>query len=974
MKKNVEIREVDEEGEDYANDNILDDLISDRYQQASETRYIQNAKPGSQTEIGNEEVLNNFSSKASKQVVIEPRSSSEYSFSSESEASSEDEFEREDDEDYATVLFHKQSFGYSVETGIKEIEKEHKKAIEEIKSMKAPGQFETYTDYKIGEERPIKTHRYRMVKPNLQQALINKFGDISAFSIANGGKLLAVAFASKKFIFGFFPEGRDIFEFKEFKIDISSPISSISFDEQICYMIVGHQNGNLMIYKYNPIEIKLGLLSKNKAASNTEIYQCIALGDRAEAIVFVDSECRIMYSLRKNVKDNDKMYDFELVDILKRDTFPRIDVFHANKHDYLAFTAGDTLYLYTYNKLKRENLKKHVEIEFKEPLLKSSVPMFGLLKKEDRGLFYYLAVTKSKGIIFYRLSVEKKTLKARLSVWREISFSTTIISASKFEYNIFGILDNEGSFYYYLLAAHAEANEEEDTENKIHHHMLMPRTQGADLSNVCESEDSILEIMDDEIARLTESSKKTKPIIMLNSPFLIKKHEGFNIDVLIPWEDRLNRVSIKTKFVFNSTSQILILSTEGYCKFEMIDWKDYLTLCLENKEYVICIKTLYSILDRQETELRGIPNNLQELIEETQTLIEVIFSKMIPKMLSLTPETQNYLIKYGMNLLLKTGMQEYLVFEYKDIMESFGFKKQFLSEMRCLFESQRLPLLEKEIVNDIYSEIQESKEERQKFLMMLHERGYGFEILINNCISKKDYDLLMLFSSRFDPELSLVSLQVLQSEVTQQRVHGNDKVATEYLQMQFWYVNSLLQAKRYDSQCLMDHVWQMLSWIFDSNSIKACIKTDITTYLKSLFFLFKEDLVEILKEVVERWEDKPLFKLKHPAEVGILREESSEYLKFLFNTIFHTIEPSDALKFDLFLVSLVIEQLEGIILTEDHLQYIVKRLVNSVQGEIEEYTSEFNLDFVCLKLFALFLIRPDIFKDTEIKETIEFGE
>ena len=107
--------------------------------------------------------------------------------------------------------------------------------------------------------------------------------------------------------------------------------------------------------------------------------------------------------------------------------------------------------------------------------------------------------------------------------------------------------------------------------------------------------------------------------------------------------------------------------------------------------------------------------------------------------------------------------------------------------------------------------------------------------------------------------------------------------------------------------------------------------------------------------------------------LSILTKDTNEYVKFIFTIIFEKIQPKDEIILDLLLVSSEINPIYGIKVAKDHLLQIIKKLVANIE-KVGSYHTEYSMDYIALKLFNLFLKKPEFFKNEEIINLLEHSK
>lgn len=140
-----------------------------------------------------------------------------------------------------------------------------------------------------------------------------------------------------------------------------------------------------------------------------------------------------------------------------------------------------------------------------------------------------------------------------------------------------------------------------------------------------------------------------KVIKCVNSSDL--KEENFLL-----WEAKYLNMRSKVPFIFGSSYKITLFTSEGFSVFSIMDWLEFLDFSLQKNEFILCIKVLYQITDGNKPPLRNIPRTKKLISEQVQPLIEVLFSKMIPKVDKTKPNEVSYFTKSSMNLLVRAGL------------------------------------------------------------------------------------------------------------------------------------------------------------------------------------------------------------------------------------------------------------------------------------------------------------------------------
>ena len=388
------------------------------------------SRNGSERKGSTRPSIHDSSKRFSKRDVpaVEVRySSEEYSFSSDADLEGEEEGDELDSQVPRLSLVGKEEELY--EPAIKGIKRTFNTEIEcfgedILSHMEAEGIKQRKTIQTLREQEPtdsqnttlnnltiteyeetISQTRFKMVKKDLYNLLQKKFGPLSAFKVAHSAKILSVAFHTKQFILGSFLDEDDTFEFKEFKIDNKDVVCCIEYIEDEKLLLTGYMNGDINVYKYeiDKLKLKLGLIVNE--ATNCEILEIGSLGNPLDCMFVIDAECRLLASNR-NPKSKEGQYDFNLIELLHRERIPKTSIFRGANHHYLAVTAGDFVYLYTYPINKKGNagvLEKKFEFSMSgQENLIETVPIFGNFVIDHENVFY-LAVTAETSLHVYHL-------------------------------------------------------------------------------------------------------------------------------------------------------------------------------------------------------------------------------------------------------------------------------------------------------------------------------------------------------------------------------------------------------------------------------------------------------------------------------------------------------------------------------------------------------------------------------------------
>jgi len=908
-----------------------------------------------------------FEAAMKKNEVVQERSSSDYSFSSDEENPS---LSINNSNLIKGSARGENPYACKISERLEEISEEHSAKIQALKTgLRKIEQSNFVSKYPTpSEEARMKPFRFKEIKNDLFNLLKVRFGNIACIGLANSGNLLGVSFTSKKFILGYFPEGKGLFEFKEFKIDNMDVPSCLIFEEHLNYLYIGYVSGGIAVYKYDPVEVKLNLFCKVKDASNSEVLQIASIGHHMEALILLDTECRLMLSL-KSIRDGTMQLDFNLIELLKRDTIPQMDIFRGAYHDYIAVTAGDVLYAFSYSRKKNGELKKHMEMPIEHGWASESIVKFGSFQFSKKGFFYYLAVTTRAGLTIYRIIVDKRKHKVTILPWSNLAIEGGLLFVSIFEHSIVSFFDNKGKFYYYYIENHYAAKKEEnDNLGGLNEDMSTRATSLSFMSNALSMFDVNMPNFD-----ISDSELPTPEKSLFDDDFVEIKTEGIDLSTLLQWRSENGRVSSRSRYIFSNNSQILFVTSSSFCKFEMMNWAEYLNLSLEAKEFNFCLKKINQILEGKVDTLRNIPTDKFELLEQMQPHLEVLFSKMIPRVNRQSQDEVRFFVEHGINILVKSGMQEYLFNEYRDIMEAFNFRDEYCKEVKSIYEAQRINVnLPKDIIIEIFTAIKNEELERQTFVLALFERGGGFENLINQTIAGKDYPLLFHIVPKFDPELVLIPLQVIKNEFKEDERESN----INWMIIQFWYVSQIFRLKQgHDIVTLRGHIWHTLCWLFDEISINDCLNIDCNTYLECIFILLKQGLANIISSEIEKWDGAEMMRLKPAEDHNILSASSVRNLPHLFNIIYSKLKNTNRLNFNLFIVSVLLENLEGVIISDEYIVQTVKDLIDSITDLPADLEVEHNVYKIMYKLFSLYLLRKGTtFADEDIVVRLEKGQ
>lgn len=883
----------------------------------------------------------------------------------------------------------------------------------------------------IPEKKKVELENLSILKPkNLWKILKAQFGELTTFCINSDSSELAFGFKDNKIVI--LKQADMSFEEIKYK-KVQHPVSCLEFYEENKLLIAGYQNGSI-VYFQKTDQGKLTVykkVAKYQETGASSILQILPI-DGLNNFLIVDNDSKLIYGKKSGKKEFDKLKFHQVAEGGFQST-PNINIYNFFRRKVIVFCCGSTASIYVLKTGKSDPFIKIAQIGAPAGQKRSyeSFSTLGSINYKKKKIFI-LSMIWGHNVSSYIIKPSKNG-EVEIDFKDNLSLSEKVVYATPFSETKICFVTSKGSICLYSVQDHIETKkrieEKEEkrrrgtiTFNLVRNKILekfkedsIPAPPSASIPpapalpsnsrsiktmeiNLSSAEDHVgneSHISNDSRSTVDEvkdfSGQKNKCLEKLESPvskFVQKTSFSLNITELIEFahsQKEFENFSV-SRFMKSHDSQLFILNKDNLQMFEYKNWLNYINECIQNECYISALRCINEILDNKDLNLREIPDNFGELMKDLSPLLLLVITKIFPN-LQENEENVNLMTNLSMFTLLKAGLNDYIATHLQVIMEAFGFKSQYLNNLRLFFEGGLVPMIEEGKIEQILDNMKNTPIKKKQFLNFLFKRKTHFREFALN-YAKDSNETFYVYSSFCMSSVISNSgkpLECLLEKLKKTKSEKNALKSKEIIEKMIWYVYEvgLRTEKKYGMLDQKNQSFQVFKTFLRADLLKEVVNADTLYFLDCFKFLLIKNLAHQFSR-----HSTPLIDHKDPEDQkeGTLGEKSldseseanlisnkTEFqildstksdlsIAFLFDKLNQFVNESNRFKFDFFLSELCLKSIEKVIISSKY----IKKIFTAVVSQFHEITADPQVDMgeddIVMLLFSIYTYNREIFE------------
>lgn len=914
---------------------------------------------------------------------------------------------------------------YNIYLQAKEYTKEYIKEREKVK--RSSGRLHInmdLLDLLPGNEKVSFDEKSHIEPEDLWSKVESEYGEPTSFGINSTGSVIAIGTKTSKIVI-FNKQKQD---FKQINYNsIQSSVTCLHFHDERQMLFAGYESGAVVIFKYHQDANTSGYKRHIKVAdaSNSPVTHIRQVNNMKNMLI-TDRECRILYGVKVGKKDTDK-FQFNEVFMGNRDSFSVLETFEVFKRQIVVLTSGSKATIFVLKPGLEEPLVKVAQIGAPRGQKKSfeSFPILSTLKYQKMLKINILSLVWGYHISSYVIKPSNNN-EIEIDLKDNLDFSDKIISASKFDNHNICLVDEKGKISLYNVQNHLDnKRKKEEKEQK--------RRRGTMAFNAAMSkrkkqkdeedeEDAILaipapppvlrsgtmmihipdynkekelkrkgsEVSEETSASITEEQKppNSERSLFKGASLLLKEavtskfvtKTNFSLDPKIieyfDKKDFTEKERPASVFLRAQNSQLFCFTKKNLEIYELKSWIDFLNECIQKECFMFGLKCINEILDlSNDIDLREIPQNRMEMMNELKPILLLIITKIFPAMQDKT-EYVSLMANLSMFILLKAEMGEYIATQLEAVMEGFGFESQYLKNLKLFYEGSLIPILPEEKIKKILVYLESEPVQRNQFLNFIFKRKKNLkEFAVEYARTHEDtFEVYTIFTvNDKNPEDSGLPLKNLYQQLKAVKETEDKEKANLIVTRMIWYVYEicLRTVKKYGDLTSKDKSWHVFQTFLDDELIKDVINTNTIHYLNCFKFLLARNLGKQFSRLSEPLKDIKIREKKEEEKI-LDEEKSSKYIVYLFDKFDEYVEESHRFQFNFFLCNLILKPVENVIISGNFIKQLFTSIVDKFHDFINDGDIKVNEDDIVMLLFSLYTNNRTLFEgDAQIFNSLK---
>ena len=755
--------DVDEKAlRDYRN-SVIDRRGSLRRNTLSETIQKMNNRMSKATAVGN-----NFSS-----ITDVWDSDSDYSFESDKEEAEKDETKNQDSGSKAgknqsqrarsqsTTTRSTRSFIQNAERELDLVGVKFKSKIETLSKHVAESKLQPLHFDMIDNDDYLPENRLQMVgRSNLYQTVEQGYGPINIIRANQRATMIAIGLANRKLL---------LYNIKLNKIiqlasSRKSVVTSLDFNDSYNILIVGYESGEVALYgkaknhrekcyTYNRL-LRLRELCQVQAV----IEETRLMGE-FRAIVINCRDGRVFYAAQQKsgkVKKIEKMkFLFSLVESgLENGAITHLEAASIRGIDFIVQTLGNKARVYVHkysSKFKGLEKIETLHSPGNKGVTMESFPFFEKVESDGSEL-NVICIIWGHHVCYYSMYYAKGRLKIPLSGSTEIAVK--VQAGVKFDKGLYILLSEEGKLLQYNIKCHVSQPEEQcDREIRM-------KAKPTTLSNRSTRLPFSMRLTESEAQNLFVDPEASDDVFGNSEIFM---ELGFQIDTSDMKFIKKGAANHKpcTKMMHCANSQFFIMTKSGLLNYELLDWITYLNMAMSQEKMVFVMKVLNKMLEMSDVCLRSIPKNIEALAEDLKPLMKIFMIKIWPFLLKQDQKTLELITSLSLMLLIKAGMEDYLITDLRETMLGFGLEDYYFKNLMVLFENKMVQSMDELMVERLIEFYEKSELDKKKILYLAFKQNHLRDFAMQKSLNFKYYWLALHFINSFSPPESSIPLNFM---------------------------------------------------------------------------------------------------------------------------------------------------------------------------------------------------------------------
>lgn len=892
---------------------------------------------------------------------VEVQSDSDYSFDTDKEEDKVVE-DQEDEEEKQEKKYNR--FGEEVELVFDNLSKVYQAEIEDIKKpveeqMKANLHFSMVKD----EDAVPNFKKKNVTFENLYNVVEKKYGKIYCLKGNKKSSVFLFGLMNNKLVKYNVAKDR----FLELKTSDKKYPTCFEFSDEYGFFAAGYNKGEIAIFQDDPSDLK-NPHKRVLRLTDLDVLKipvlCIKVLNKLRAMLACLQDGRLFYLERKDTQNKlSKMsFKFRLVEKgLGYTSIPNLAFKNFRGIDFAVQTLGHTARVYVHkysNKYKgMQKVSNLVAPEGESSKTLESFPFFDEVTSDGAPLKVICIHWKSD-ICYYPMYYGKGDLHIPLG--GRYPLAIKVEYSCQFDGGVFPILTNTGEIYHYFIHRHV-ADEKYQMDKKLREVTKQDYegelTQGGQLpfANV-ENNEIFMEI---EVT--DEEAKKNESQIVVKSPYAELNND--NLVFVSAGEKK-----VCSSFFNVANSELTILTKSSFISYSMINWIEYLKSCIDHGEIFFAMKTLNEILDLKMISLSSIPKDIEMIAQDIRPMFSFLIVKIWTQAQNFEEEKKKQISKISMLLLLKAGMENFLLENLKTIMEGFRYSSYYYENLNLFYLNNMIKNIEESFLLGLLEEFKLEPMKRKKLLYHSFTNDGLQEFSLQQALVNRYYTLMIHFCANDDPGNSSLALNTIATDIVELYLKEKMVEASNAIYSIFDYIFKICISMKKEGNLITkrDHQWMVLTWLYDVRMAQELIKVDIVKYLECIKFLIKKDIGDELDKLEGGME----FIEKNQIEkYGILSEDSSVYLCYLLDNLYKVTENNEIERtiFHLFLASLILsDHKHKIKVSNDFVVKTVHQLFGHYKEIDENDRVEISSDEVIMLAMSIFLRNKQLFINDQI--------
>lgn len=435
------------------------------------------------------------------------------------------------------------------------------------------------------------------------------------------------------------------------------------------------------------------------------------------------------------------------------------------------------------------------------------------------------------------------------------------------------------------------------------------------------------------------------------------------------WGAEIGKWDGRALVVAKAEGGVYLLTEKGPAYYGLRNWVEFLDEAIREGMYILALKAANAVADKDIDKFSGIPESYSALEEELVPRAKILFTKIIASIDSKNIEMANVSAKVSMLLMMKLGMLDFMLEDFKNIMIALDFVKPYYLTLIMFYESSLLPILSEEQINEILKVLEDEPIKRKKFIYFLFQKGQKKDLIKQDVLEKQDFNMMLFLGKSKDRTLLVELFKSLENEL-------NNPVLSDPSQSIykiFWILNDLLLSDSNNeskNRITSEFSVYAIDWIFSKNTLTKLSSLDSNSLLESIYFMFSRYLIKRLEEYSNRLR-KP-----DPISEQVLDLKSNPHLASIFSTLNDlSISSGQVKKFYFFVLISVNRKDEKCRIHIQFARKIILYIARNFKELEEDQDSITNADYIAMQLFLLFLdYKESLTADEELFEVIKNGQ